>query len=119
MARTNRYTCKTCGDTFERCIKCMVGKPDFDAEHFCTKEHNEIYNILSKHGCNLITADEALAELKANNVDEIKVSESVAAHIEHIKSEATVKTEIPAVKAESETSVVKTVQQSKKNKKKW
>lgn len=114
MARTNRYICKTCGTSFDRCIKCMVGKPDFDAEHFCTKEHNEVYAILSKHGCNLITADEALAELKAHNIDEIKLAEDAAAHVESIKSEATIKAEAPAKKP------VETAKQSNKNnKKKW
>ena len=115
MARTNSYTCKLCTETFTRCVKCMIGKPDFDAEHFCTKEHNEVYAILSKHGCNLITADEALAELKAHNIDEIKLAEDVAAHVARIKSEATVKEAAPI-----EEPSVKTVQQSnKKNKKKW
>ncbi len=119
MARTNRYICKTCGEAFERCIKCMIAKPDFDAEHFCTKEHGEIYTILSKHGCKLITADEALTELKAHNIDEISFADDVAAHIELIKSEATVKAETPVAQAEVETPIVKTVHQSKKNKKKW
>ena len=115
MARTNRYTCKTCNEVFERCIRCMVGKPDFDAEHFCTKTHETVYKILSKHGCNLITADEALAELKAHNIDEIKLAEDVAAHVARIQSEATVKEAAPI-----EEPSVKTVQQSnKKNKKKW
>jgi hypothetical protein len=93
----------------------MVGKPDFDAEHFCTKEHNEVYAILSKHGCNLITADEALTELKAHNIDDIKLAEDAAAHVERIKSEAT-KEEAPI----QETPSAKAVQQpNKKNKKKW
>lgn len=116
MARTNRYTCKLCAETFERCVKCMVGKPDFDAENFCTHDHADIYAILSKHGCNLITADDALAELKAHNIDKIKLAEDVAAHVERIKSEATIKTDIPA-KAEIEKPVFK--QSNKNNKKKW
>lgn len=116
MARTNRYICKTCGTAFERCVKCMIAKPDFDAENFCDKDHAGIYAILSKHGCNLITADEALTELKAYNIDEIKLAEDVVAHIERIKSEATVEDADPA----KEEALVKTVPQSnKKNKKKW
>lgn len=113
MARTNRYICKTCGDAFERCVKCMVSKPDFDAENFCTHEHADIYGILSKHGCNLITADEALKELKAYNIDEIKLTEDVAAHVARIKAEA------PAI-VEATTPAITTVKQSNKNhKKKW
>ena len=114
MARTNRYTCKLCGTVYERCVKCMIAKPNWDAENFCTKSHAEIYAILSKHGCNLITADEALAELASYNIDEIKFTEGVAAHIERLKSEATVKVEAAAVEAEPVT----TVKQSNKNKKK-
>lgn len=116
MARTNKYTCKTCNNAFERCIKCMIEKPNFDAENFCTKDHADIYAILSKHGCNLITADEALKELSACNIDEIKLAEDVAAHIARIKSEATVKAEAPAI-AETKTPAVQ--QHNKSKKKKW
>ena len=63
MARTNTYTCKTCGTKYEFCLKCQVARPSYDAENFCSKEHDAIYGILSKHGCNLISADEALKEL--------------------------------------------------------
>ena len=120
MARTSKYTCKLCNTTYEFCLKCSIAKPDFDAEHFCTHEHANIYAILSKHGCNLITADEALAALSAYNIDEIALTEDVAAHIARIKSETTVKVETPVVQTEVETPVVKTVTQSKKNnKKKW
>lgn len=114
MARTNRYTCKTCGDTFVRCVKCMIAKPDYDAENFCTHEHANIYAVLSKHGCNLITADEALAELSAYNIDDIKLSDDVADHMARIKSEATVKEDTP----DEEPSTQATVYQSNKNKKK-
>lgn len=118
MARKNKYTCRTCGDTFERCIRCMVAKPNYDAENFCIRDHADIYAILSKHGCNLITADEALAELKAYNIDEIKLAEDVAAHIARIKSEATVKDEVPTLEVVNDKPIVKTAPQSNKNKKK-
>lgn len=119
MARTNRYTCKTCGDVFERCIRCMVAKPDFDAEHFCTHEHQDIYAILSKHGCNLITADEALSELSAYNLDEIKLADDVVAHVVRIKSEATVKVEAPTPKVVTEEPIKTTNKSNKNKKKKW
>ena len=125
MARTNTYTCATCGTTYEFCLKCQVSRPDYDAEKFCSKKHGEIYGILSKHGCNLITADEALAALSAYNLDEITLTEDVLAHIEKIKSEAGVKVEKsvePEVKAEEPAPIAEetTVKQyNKKNKKKW
>lgn len=126
MARTSVYTCKTCGKTFEFCLRCQVARPDYDAENFCNKEHSNIYKILSKHGCNLITADEALKELSAYNLDEITLTEGILAHIEKIKSEATVKVEsetITPVIEEAPTPIVEEkpiVKSNKKNKnKKW
>jgi hypothetical protein len=94
----------------------MVSRPDFDAENFCTKDHANIYGTLSKHGCNIITADEALKELSAYNIDEIKLAEDVAAHVARIKSEATVKADAPAI-AETKTPAVQ--QYNKNKKKKW
>lgn len=88
MARGNKYTCKTCGTSYEYCPKCAVTRPNYDAEKFCSKAHDDVFAILSKHGCNLITAEETLAELKAYNIDEIKFTKEIAAHIKRIKSEA-------------------------------
>jgi hypothetical protein len=103
MARTNTYKCAVCGTTYEFCLKCQVSRPDYDAEKFCSHNHADIFAILSKHGCNLITAEEALKELSAYNLDEITLTESIQAHINKIKAEATVNTEEPTVTVESET----------------
>ena len=125
MARTNTYTCKTCGKTYEFCPKCQIAKPDYSAESFCCAEHNAIHAILSKHGCNLISAAETLKELAAYNLDEITLTEDILTHIARIKSEAGVKVEKTVVVekpvatekvAPVETS---TANSNKKNKKKW
>ena len=87
MARTNTYTCATCGTTYEFCLRCQVIAPDYDATKFCSKKHGEIYAILSKHGCNLISAEEALKELSAYNLDEITLTEDILTHINAIKAE--------------------------------
>lgn len=126
MARTNTYKCATCGTTYEFCLKCQVARPDYDAEKFCSHNHADIYATLSKHGCNLITAEEALAELSAYNLDEITLTEEVLAHVEKIKSEAGVKIETPIVKeavipTEEPAPIIKeesTVKYNKNNKKK-
>lgn len=88
MARGNKYTCKTCGTSYEYCPKCAVTRPNYDAEKFCSKAHDDVFAILSKHGCNLITAEETLTELKAYNIDEIKFTKEISMHIKRIKSEA-------------------------------
>ena len=129
MARVNTYTCATCGTTYEFCIKCQVTLPDYDAGKFCCKTHAEIFVILSKHGCNLATAEETLAALSAYNLDEITLTEDILAHIEKIKSEADVKVEevTPIVEEKviveestliaEEQPIVKTNKNN--NKKKW
>ena len=127
MARTSTYTCKTCGTTYEFCLKCQVARPDYDAENFCSHKHADIYATLSKHGCNLISADEALKELSAYNFDEITLTEDVSSHVDRIKSEAGVKVEETVVVEEPkavEEEIVPTEEKStakynKKNKKKW
>jgi hypothetical protein len=117
MARTNTYTCKTCGTKYEFCLKCQVSRPNYDAENFCSKEHNDIYAILSKHGCNLITADEALAELATYNIDDVKLVENIRAHVDTIKTQATpVKPTEKVVEVKEE---VPAQQSNKKTKKKW
>ena len=122
MARTNTYTCAVCGKTYEFCLKCQVARPDYDAEKFCSHNHADIYGILSKHGCNLISADEALKELSAYNLDEITLAEDILTHVEKIKSEAGVKIEVtPIIEEEiipvEEQPIIKKT--NKNNKKKW
>jgi hypothetical protein len=102
-----------------------VSRPDFDVENFCSKECAGLYAILSKHGCNLISADEALKELAAYNIDEITLTEDILAHIEKIKSEAgaNIKATTPAEEVAVEPMPIieeaPIVKSNKKNKKKW
>lgn len=83
MARGNKYICSTCGKVYEFCVKCQVTAPTYDAERFCSKPHAEIFNILSKHGCNLATAEETLEALKGYNTTGL--SDAVQAHINSLQ----------------------------------
>ena len=112
MANYHEHKCFACGQIFDYCRRCVITPVIYKAEGFCSEKCSNIFNILSKHGCNLITADEALAELKAYNVDEIKLTEDLEAHIARIKSEVTTKVETPAI-AEATTPTT-TVKQSNK-----
>lgn len=115
MANYNEHKCFTCGQIFEYCRRCAITPVVHKAEGFCSEECSHIFNILSKHGCNLISADEALKELAAYNIDEITLTEDILAHIERIKSEAT-PAPIVKEKVTDEKPIVKT---NKNNKKKW
>jgi hypothetical protein len=79
MARGNTYTCATCGTTYEYCPKCAIVKPNYDAERYCSKAHADIFNILSKHGCSLATAEETIAALEG--YDTTCLNENIQKHI--------------------------------------
>ena len=82
MARGNTYTCLSCGKEYNYCPKCAVIKPAYDAETFCSKAHADIFTILSKHGCNLATAEETLEALK--DYDTTNLNENIRAHIDSL-----------------------------------
>ena len=117
MANYNEHKCLTCGQIFDYCRRCAITPIVYKAEGFCSEKCSDIFNILSKHGCNLITADETLKELSAYNIDNIKLTEDILTHIERIKSEATpVKSTTKTVEVKEE---VVEQQTNKKTKKKW
>lgn len=91
MANYHEHKCLTCGQIFDYCRRCVITPIVYHAEGFCSEKCSHIFNTLSKHGCKLITADEALAELAVYNFDEIKLTDGIAAHIESLKSEVTIK----------------------------
>lgn len=88
MANYNEHKCFTCGKIYEYCRHCAVIPIVYKAEGFCSEECSHIFNTLSKHGCNLITADEALTELSKSSLDKITPTESILSHVEKIKAES-------------------------------
>lgn len=88
MANYNEHKCFTCGTTYEYCRRCVITPVVYNEEGFCSEDCSHIFNTLSKHGCNLITADEALKELSACNLDEIELVDGIKAHIERLKADA-------------------------------
>ena len=117
MANYNEHKCLTCGQSFDYCRHCAITPVIHKAEGFCSEKCSDIFNILSKHGCNLITADEALKELAAYNIDEATLDEGVRAHIEKIKSESSVVEEPVVVIEKTVSTEVKST--NKNSKKKW
>ena len=116
MANYNEHKCFTCGKVFEYCRRCAVTPVVHMAEGFCSEECAHIFNTLSKHGCNLVTAEETLAAL--GNIENVVLTPSIKAHIDAIKAEtkkASTKVEVAPVVEETVTELV----QSDKKKKKW
>lgn len=89
MARGNTYRCAACDKTFEFCPSCQISKLTYDAERYCSQSHAEIFDILSKHGCGLTTAEETLDALANYNTNGLKPS--VQAHIDSLKPAKKVK----------------------------
>ena len=85
MAHRYIYKCTTCGTSYDFCSKCELVKHNFDKTMFCSKEHSDIFAILSKHGCGLATAEETLEVLES--YDTTNVTEGIAKHIESLKEE--------------------------------
>ena len=85
MARGNTYTCVVCGKEHHICPKCQIVLPNYDYERYCSKEHNDIFNILSKHGCGLATAEETLETLAS--YDTTNLVEGIAKHIKSLDEE--------------------------------
>lgn len=107
--RYNEHTCLVCGKTFEYCRKCAIEPIKHFAEGFCSEAHSDIFNILSKHGCNIATAEETLAALA--NYDVTNVTEGIKAHIDSLQPK---KVEVE-VKAEAKVTAEKAVETKKKS----
>ena len=104
MSRSYIYHCLTCGKSYEYCPSCAVVKPKFSIESFCCKKHQEIYNILSKHGCHNATAEETLESLKS--YDLTGLTEDIQAHIDSLQpKKAEVEVKVDETKVESKKAV--------------
>ena len=86
MARGNKYICVVCGTEHTFCPKCQIVQPDYDYERYCCKSHADIFNILSKHGCGLATAEETIDALA--DYDLTGFTESIEKHIESLTETA-------------------------------
>lgn len=120
MANYNEHKCFACGQVFEYCRRCVITPVVYKAEGFCSEQCAHIFNTLSKHSCELITADEALADISAYNLDDITLTEDILEHIEELKSEVGVKVVEEPVEVEDTISIEETAtKNNKNNKKKW
>lgn len=82
MARGNTYKCVVCGKEHQFCPKCQIVLPNYEYERYCGKAHDDIFNILSKHGCGIATAEETLEALKS--YDTTGLTAEIQAHIDSL-----------------------------------
>lgn len=117
MAHGDICNCDVCGKQYTYCERCSIIKPDYNANRFCSHEHQDIFAILSKHGCNLITSEEAFLELSEYNIDEISLTEDILTHIVKIHSDIGLPPIVEEEVIADETQIVETSNKNKK--KKW
>lgn len=99
MAKGNTYTCTTCGDTYTYCPTCAVTIPQYDKERFCCQRHADIFEILSKHGCGLASAEETYRNLKSYDLTNLKAN--IMSHINSVKPKK-IEKRVQSYKAEPE-----------------
>ena len=85
MARGHKCTCYVCGARYEYCESCVIVKPNYNANRFCSHEHQDIFAIISKNCCHQLTTAETLAALES--YDTANVVGDIAKHIESLKEE--------------------------------
>lgn len=120
MANYNEHKCLACGQIFDYCRRCVITPVVYKAEGFCSEKCSNIHATLSKHGCNLISADEALVELSAYNLDELTLNDNILSHIEILKSEVEANPMDVASPVETVVEdIIKTPKVNFNNKKKW
>ena len=100
MANYNEHKCLVCGQTYEYCRRCVITPVIYKAEGFCSEQCHSVFNILSKHSCNLIDADQAREELATYKIDEIKFNNDIMAHIESLKSQVIIGEETSPIEEE-------------------
>lgn len=99
MANYNEHKCWACGRIYEYCRRCAITPVIYKAEGFCSENCHGVFNILSKHGCNLITAEQTLEELAAYQIDE-KFNDGIMAHIMSLESQVIIKEETSSIEEE-------------------
>lgn len=88
-----KHICRICQTEFDYCHSCAITKDPFKNRGYCSEGCYHISMIMQKHGCNSITANDAILELQQYNIDNIKLQPSIEAYYNRIRDEA-VKREI-------------------------
>lgn len=89
MINYHEYKCFTCGKIFEYCRRCVINPIVYKEEGFCSEKCSDIFNILSKHGCGLATAEDTLEALAPYDFNDL--SESIQKHMNSLKPAKKVK----------------------------
>ena len=83
-----KYMCKICNDEYTYCHSCAITKDVFKNAGYCGEDCYHISMILQKYGSKVITATEAIKELKPYDIDKVSLRPNIEAYYQNITNEA-------------------------------
>lgn len=83
-----KHTCKICNNEYTYCHSCAITKDVFKNAGYCGENCYHISMILQKYGSKVITATEAMEELKSYNIDMVSLRPSINECYQNVANEA-------------------------------
>ena len=83
-----KHMCKICNNEYTYCHSCAITKDVFKNSGYCGENCYHISMILQKYGSKVITATEAMEELKLYNIDTVSLRPSINECYKNIVKEA-------------------------------
>lgn len=88
-----KHMCKICNNEYAYCHSCAITKNVFKNAGYCGENCYHISMILQKYGSKVITATEAMEELKPYDIDTVSLRPNLEAYYQNIVNEAKPKRE--------------------------
>lgn len=93
-----KHTCKICNNEYTYCHSCAITKDVFKNAGYCGENCYHISMILQKYGSKVITATEAMEELKLYNIDVVSLRPGVNECYQNVVKEAKPKRKAKIIK---------------------
>jgi hypothetical protein len=82
-----KHKCRICGNEYDYCHSCAITKNVFKNAGYCGENCYHISMILQRYNGRVMTAIEAMRELKQHDIDNISLRPSVERHYNNIVDE--------------------------------
>lgn len=82
-----KHQCRICGNEYDYCHSCAITKNVFKNAGYCGEDCYRISMILQRYSGKVMTAAEAMQELKQYDIDNVPLKPSVEKHYNNIVDE--------------------------------
>jgi hypothetical protein len=82
-----KQPCKICQKIYEYCGPCAITKDLFKNAGYCGEDCYHISMILQRYGSKLLSASEAVKELKLHNIDNLSLQPAIQEYYQNIINE--------------------------------